>query len=231
VFIAADSSAPTSTSQGAPSASSAAARGSLVPLGLPITTASRPAAVPSSPRPSTTSVGGPTAAAAPVSAPSSTVSIARQAAAPPPAYAAGSTSAPPAPASAPRTFRLVGAQSNRCLDVPESSTSNGTQLEVWDCNGDPNQVWTLNASGQLTVYSGNDLKCLDAAFGGTTPGTYAIIWQCADTATQWTFNAGGTVTNPRSGLCLDVTENGTGNGSPVELWTCNGGQNQVWHRD
>ena len=30
------------------------------------------------------------------------------------------------------------------------------------------------------------------------------------------------------GGCADVTNNGTANGSLVELWTCNGGANQQW---
>jgi Ricin-type beta-trefoil lectin domain len=30
------------------------------------------------------------------------------------------------------------------------------------------------------------------------------------------------------GKCLDVTNNGTTNGSPVELWQCTGGNNQKW---
>ncbi|HEU5384070.1 MAG TPA: arabinofuranosidase catalytic domain-containing protein, partial [Ktedonobacteraceae bacterium] len=30
---------------------------------------------------------------------------------------------------------LRGAGSNRCLDVPNNATTNGTLLEIWDCNG------------------------------------------------------------------------------------------------
>jgi hypothetical protein len=32
----------------------------------------------------------------------------------------------------------------------------------------------------------------------------------------------------QSGLCLDVTGAGTADGTPIELWTCNGGSNQQW---
>src|SRR5690242_3810171 len=31
--------------------------------------------------------------------------------------------------------QLVGGQSGRCVDVPNSNTSNGTQLQLFDCNG------------------------------------------------------------------------------------------------
>ncbi|HZP54117.1 RICIN domain-containing protein [Actinocrinis sp.] len=36
------------------------------------------------------------------------------------------------------------------------------------------------------------------------------------------------MTNRESGLCLDVVGQKTASGSPVDLWTCNGGGNQLW---
>ena len=42
---------------------------------------------------------------------------------------------------------------------PTRSTTNGTQAQLWDCAGRPNQRWTHTAGKQLQVY-GN--KCLDA---------------------------------------------------------------------
>ena len=129
---------------------------------------------------------------------------------------------PPPPA----TFRLMGAGSSRCLDVPNVSHTNGTQLEIWDCNGGVNQQWTLTSAQQLQVY-GN--KCLDAA--GTAAGSKVDINDCTGgTNQQWSLNADGTVTGVQSGLCLDVTGQATTNGALVELWTCNGGDNQKWTR-
>jgi ricin-type beta-trefoil lectin protein/cellulase (glycosyl hydrolase family 5) len=123
---------------------------------------------------------------------------------------------------------LRGAGSNRCLDVPNSGTANGTQTEIWDCNGGANQSWTLNSSKELVVYGS---KCLDAYSGGTTAGTKVVIWDCnGGTNQQWSVNADGSVTNVKSGLCLDVTGASTANGALVELWTCNGGGNQKWSR-
>ncbi|HEX4702505.1 MAG TPA: ricin-type beta-trefoil lectin domain protein [Pseudonocardiaceae bacterium] len=117
----------------------------------------------------------------------------------------------------------------RCLDVPGSSTTPGTQLQIWDCNGGPNQIWTRTSANQLTVYSGSNQMCLDAFNNQTTPGTKVEIWTCTGGANQqWTVNANGTVTGTQSGLCLDVTGAGTANGTLVELWTCNGGSNQQW---
>ena len=43
------------------------------------------------------------------------------------------------------TGRCTTRMSNKCLDDPASSTTPGTQLQIWDCNGAANQVWHLPA--------------------------------------------------------------------------------------
>ncbi|MGW5714952.1 endo-1,4-beta-xylanase [Amycolatopsis sp. NPDC003865] len=124
-------------------------------------------------------------------------------------------------------LRAVAA--NRCLDVPGSSTTAGTSLQIWDCHGGTNQQWTRTGSGTLTVYSGNTQRCLDTSGGGTAAGTAAVIANCTGGAGQkWTFPGNGTITNGQSGLCLDVTGAATANGTAVIVWTCNGGANQQW---
>ena len=40
--------------------------------------------------------------------------------------------------------QIVGGQSGRCVDVPNSTTTNGTQVQLWDCSGQANQSWTLH---------------------------------------------------------------------------------------
>jgi endo-1,4-beta-xylanase len=119
--------------------------------------------------------------------------------------------------------------SGKCLDVPNVSTTPGTQLDIWDCNGGSNQVWTDTSSRQLTVYSGSSQLCLDAYAKQTTPGTKVDIWSCNGGANQqWNVNSNGTITSVQSGLCLDVTGASTADGALVDLWTCNGGSNQQW---
>ncbi|HVV21295.1 MAG TPA: ricin-type beta-trefoil lectin domain protein [Pseudonocardiaceae bacterium] len=119
-----------------------------------------------------------------------------------------------------------GVGSGRCLDVPGFATANGTQLDIWDCDGGSNQSWTLTPSKWLTVYGD---KCLDVTGASTAPGTKVELYDCAGgTNQQWNVNANGTITSVQSGLCLDVTGAGTANGSKVEMWTCDGGSNQQW---
>ena len=125
------------------------------------------------------------------------------------------------------SLHAVGA--GKCLDVPNSSTTGGTQLDINSCSGGANQIFTHSSSGQLTVYSGGSQMCLDANGQGTTAGTKVIIWSCnGQSNQQWNLNSNGTVTGVQSGLCLDVTGASTANGALVELWTCNGQSNQQW---
>jgi len=120
--------------------------------------------------------------------------------------------------------------SGKCLDVPQptsTSAPEGTQLDIWSCNGGSNQLWTHTSANQLAVYSGSE--CLDAYNNETTPGTKVQIWPCnGGTNQQWNINSNGTITGVQSGLCLDVTGASNSNGALIDLWTCNGGSNQQW---
>ncbi|MBD0734883.1 ricin-type beta-trefoil lectin domain protein [Streptomyces sp. CBMA29] len=121
---------------------------------------------------------------------------------------------------------VVGQQSGRCLDISNSTTANGTQAQLWDCNSGANQRWTYTSGKQLMVY-GN--KCLDASGQGTANGTAAVIWDCNGQANQqWNLNSNGTVTGAQSGLCLDASGASTANGTKIQLWSCTGGSNQQW---
>jgi lysophospholipase L1-like esterase len=120
---------------------------------------------------------------------------------------------------------LVSAASGRCLDVPGSNTTNGTQPIIWDCSGAANQRWT--PSGQSLQSLG---KCLDAPTNATA-GTKVQIWDCSGAANQrWNLNANGTISNAQFNLCLYVNGNATANGTLVILWTCTAAANQRWTR-
>ena len=158
---------------------------------------------------------------------------------PPPLRAVTTTTTPPPPPPAPpatatttpgpgaKQLHAVGA--GKCLDVPNSTTTPGTQLQIYACNGRPNQAWTHTPSGQLTITLGGANRCMDAYDQATKPGTKVTIWPCNGQANQqWTVRPDGTIVGVQSGLCLDVTGASTANGALAELWTCNGQGNQQW---
>ncbi|MGW0605191.1 non-reducing end alpha-L-arabinofuranosidase family hydrolase [Streptomyces sp. NPDC002644] len=129
------------------------------------------------------------------------------------------------PAQAASSGALRHAASGRCLDLPNSNTANGTYLQIYDCNGQSNQQWTLTDSNQLTVLG----RCLDVPGHSTTAGVQLQIYACSGGANQqWRVNSDGTIVGVQSGLCLDAKDNGTANGTRVQLWTCTGSNNQKW---
>ncbi|WP_217223574.1 endo-1,4-beta-xylanase [Streptomyces anulatus] len=131
----------------------------------------------------------------------------------------GGSSTPPTGSGA-----IKGIGSGRCLDVPNASTTDGTQLQLWDCNSGTGQQWTSTAAGELRVL-GN--KCLDAA--GTGNGTRVQIYSCWGGDNQkWRLDSNGSIVGVQSGLCLDAVGNGTGNGTLIQLYSCSNGSNQRW---
>ena len=126
------------------------------------------------------------------------------------------------------TANAIKEESGRCLDVAGASQASGARAQLWDCNGQTNQTWTLTAARELRVY-GN--KCLDAYNNQTSPGTIVQIWDCSGGANQqWTVGSDGTIKGAQSGLCLDASGQGTANGTLISLWSCNGQANQRWTR-
>ncbi|MEU7882843.1 lectin [Microbispora bryophytorum] len=124
--------------------------------------------------------------------------------------------------------QIKGVGSGRCLDVNGASQTNGTQMQIWDCNGGSNQQWTSTSAGELRVY-GN--KCLDVNSAGTADGTAVIIWDCNGQNNQkWSLNSDGSIMAVGANKCLDVSGAGTANGTKVQIWTCNGQNNQKWTR-
>lgn len=122
---------------------------------------------------------------------------------------------------------VTGTQSGRCLDINDNTINNGTDAQLWDCNGGQNQVWQYNSTRKELVVYGN--KCLDAHGAGTTNGTRVVIWDCTGgTNQQWNVNSDGTITNVNAGICLDAYGAATTNRTKLVLWECNGQNNQKW---
>lgn len=133
----------------------------------------------------------------------------------------GSDPKPPLPSGG----QVIGQASGRCLDIGNSSTTDGTQAQLWDCNGGVNQRWTYTAAKQLVVYGD---KCLGVGSSGGD-GAPAAIRGCGGQADQqWNVNPNGTITSVQSGRCLDASGLGTANGTKIQVWSCSGGSNQLW---
>ncbi|GAB3069055.1 lectin [Micromonospora schwarzwaldensis] len=113
----------------------------------------------------------------------------------------------------------------KCLDVRNGATADGTQIQIYTCNGSTAQSWTVTPNGPVKALG----KCLDVSGGASADGTKIQLYTCNGSGAQnWSAQADGTVRNPQSGKCLDVSGNNSADGTPVHLWTCTGATNQRW---
>ncbi len=120
--------------------------------------------------------------------------------------------------------RVGSGIAGKCLDVNGADPTDGTAVQLWDCNGGNAQWWSAFPDGTLRALG----KCLDATLNGTDNGTRTEIWDCNGGANQvWQPYQGG-YRNPASGRCLDDPDSSAANGTQLQLWDCNGQVNQQW---
>ena len=120
----------------------------------------------------------------------------------------------------------VTGEAGLCMDVRGASTSNGTPIQLYNCDGTNAQQWNV-------VTADNSLRslgeCLDVTGGNTTDGTLLDLYTCNNTGAQvWVPQANGELLNPQSGKCLDDPNSSTAPGAQLEIWDCNDGSNQIW---
>ncbi|MFI0808850.1 lectin [Streptomyces echinatus] len=113
----------------------------------------------------------------------------------------------------------------KCLDVAGASSTNGTAVQLYDCNGTAAQQWTVGSDGTIRALG----KCLDVTGNSTANGARLQLWDCSGGANQkWTVSAARDIVNPQADKCLDVTGNTSANGTAIQIWSCTGAANQKW---
>jgi chitinase len=136
------------------------------------------------------------------------------------AIGGGGTPPPPPPPNGSQITGIGG----KCVDVAGANSANGTQIQLFTCNGTAAQSWTHTGSTYRVLG-----KCMDAAAAGTANGTKVQLFDCNGTGAQnWTHTSSNQLVNANSGKCLDATGVSSADGTPLQLWTCSGGSNQAW---
>jgi hypothetical protein len=74
------------------------------------------------------------------------------------------------------TLRALG----KCMDVTGGGTADGTQIQLWTCNGTGAQEWRWRQ--QTRLVNPQSGRCLAVTGGGTSDGTRLQLWDCNDTA-------------------------------------------------
>ncbi|MFH8480509.1 ThuA domain-containing protein [Streptomyces sp. NPDC018055] len=76
----------------------------------------------------------------------------------------------------------------KCVDVANGSSADGTQIQLWTCNGSAAQKWVPQPDGTLKNPSSG--KCLDASGVSSADGTKLHLWTC-HTGTNQKWNLPG----------------------------------------
>ncbi|MDP9819058.1 beta-1,3-glucanase family protein [Spirilliplanes yamanashiensis] len=73
-------------------------------------------------------------------------------------------------------------ENNKCMDVADAATADGTAIQIYTCNGTAAQQFTLNGAGDLVnPMSG---KCVDIAAWNPANGAPLHLWTCVGGANQ-----------------------------------------------
>lgn len=112
---------------------------------------------------------------------------------------------------------------DKCMDIAQSGTANGTNIQLYGCNGTKAQYFTFD--GRAIKMQSSPEKCLDLSQSRDANGTNIQLFDCNGTnAQQWIYD--GFLKSFRSavntGKCIDVDHSSTNNGTNIQLWDCNG---------
>lgn len=135
-------------------------------------------------------------------------------------------------------YRVTAKHSGKCLDVQNSSLSNGVQLEQYSCNNGANQQFDITYVGgsRYEIRNVNSGKCVDLNGSNTANGANVQQYDCNRTnAQRWAI--AGTTDNDGSvqfksaldtNKVWDVVLGNLLNGADVQIYTNTGVNQQKW---
>lgn len=131
------------------------------------------------------------------------------------------------------TYRFISVNSNKCIDLPNSSTSPGQALQQWTCNSTNAQNFTVTHVSDgyyklVNVASGLPMSVRDFSSSGT-----AIEQNNAYDSDNQLFRfvayGSGYLIRPKSNyLCFDINGASTADGAALKQYSCNYQNNQVF---
>ncbi|HEV2888671.1 MAG TPA: RICIN domain-containing protein [Jatrophihabitans sp.] len=119
--------------------------------------------------------------------------------------------------------------SGKCLEISNSSNSNGAPAQQWDCVGQAGMYWRIvEASlGYYLIQNYSNNKCLEIANSSNSLGARAQQWDCVgQRGALWRFS-GPYIVNS-SGGCLEIENSSSSNGARAQQWNCVGQSGAQW---
>ena len=109
----------------------------------------------------------------------------------------------------------------KCLDGGEDLPAIPT-LQIWDCNGSPQQQWIFNKASQTISPSNYPNLCIGVSGEDDTNGKPLKLMTCDSTLyTKWE-GAGDYqwISSINSSKCMDLNAGDTTNGKQLQIWDC-----------
>lgn len=124
----------------------------------------------------------------------------------------------------------------RVLDTAGGGKNNGTNIQIWDNYGNPNQKWqfTRQSSGYYTIMNTDSKKYLDLNGAIAEEGRNINLWEKSGSCAQeWRLiqTRDGYITFESacmSGMVIDVAGERNANGTNVQLWIAKNNDAQKW---
>ena len=133
-------------------------------------------------------------------------------------------------------YTIVNRHSGKVLDISNSNTNNGANVQQWDSNGTNAQKWyiTQNSDYSFTITSVLNGKSLDVESWSTNNCANVQMWDCGNGQAnqQWWItdlgNGYSSIINKHSNKSLDVSDWSTASGANVQQYDYNQQENQQW---
>ena len=124
-----------------------------------------------------------------------------------------------------RSVLMVGL-ADKCLDV--EGPSNGAPVRLFECHGRPNQRWDLERINRSGEIHDSASRCLQP-----DDDHRLVVDTCESPGTRWDIEGSDTLDfrliHRSTGLCMDVADADATDSTPVQLFECHDGANQIWH--
>jgi hypothetical protein len=129
------------------------------------------------------------------------------------------------------TGQVKSGLNNKCMNLKQNDTADGTPVTIDTCGDAPRQKWTWGYTPGISGYDRTIRihgKCLDNAFSGTANGNPVQLWTCNGTnAQRWESQPNGTLRNVGAGKCV-TDSNAAPDGTQFVIWDCNQQPQQQW---
>lgn len=131
-------------------------------------------------------------------------------------------------------YIVKGAGSGRCMNVPSSSPTVGTTIDIYDCDKREGQIWNFQHVGDNNYRLVNHWgKAMEVYQGILNNGTAVLTMEVSNKSYQ-TFRFdkqadGSYIMSVRgTDMRVNVVGSGTANGTQLQIYSDNGNASQRW---